>query len=430
MQKTIFLLVVILLLQAAQAREQQSAQKERTARELYREADEYISRNIALGRRPSLELMGDLKTKQKEIAGRNAAELAARSNRTPTDNFYLGLLYHLAEDQQKALDTMKKFLRDNPEFEVSGLQSARAIIASNALRLKQLDEAEKIVAEYANNQPQSVENRYAIETDLAYALFKAKQYDRVPGHARAAFEAVKQIRTLRSSDVYERDDRLMNLSSLMADAFNQLKRKDDALNAIRDLKDLSLDLPSANLYRAVREKLRRMGKWNEADSLVEAEKAKYESPELAINHWLDEEQFKLADLRGNVVVLDFWATWCGPCHRTFPKLSRWHEKYKDKGLIVIGATEFYGEHDGVKMTSEEEIRYLNQFRKKYRLNYHIGVGKGRVNSFNYGVKGIPTTLLIDRRGMVRFISVGVSDDELSLLDGMVDKLVKETGGNF
>jgi hypothetical protein len=266
MQKTIFLLVVILLLQAAQAREQQSAQKERTARELYREADEYISRNIALGRRPSLELMGDLKTKQKEVAGRNAAELAARSNRTPTDNFYLGLLYHLAEDQQKALDTMKKFLRDNPEFEVSGLQSARAIIASNALRLKQLDEAEKIVAEYANNQPQSVENRYAIETDLAYALFKAKQYDRVPGHARAAFEAVKQIRTLRSSDVYERDDRLMNLSSLMADAFNQLKRKDDALNAIRDLKDLSLDLPSANLYRAVREKLRRMGKWNEADS--------------------------------------------------------------------------------------------------------------------------------------------------------------------
>src|SRR5215475_5543408 len=89
-RKPIFTLsLAIILLTAQAASEQPSTRQERTSSELYREADEYIRRKIVPGRQLSPEMLGMLKDQQKEIARRNATELSARSNRTPSDNYYL-----------------------------------------------------------------------------------------------------------------------------------------------------------------------------------------------------------------------------------------------------------------------------------------------------------------------------------------------------
>ena len=100
----------------------------------------------------------------------------------------------------------------------------------------------------------------------------------------------------------------------------------------------------------------------------------------------------LADFKGKVVLLDFWATWCAPCRQTIPHLEALHKKYKDQGLVVIGINN-ETDHDKVKAFARDRISYIILLDANKQFQ-------------EYGISGIPTAFYIDRAGKINYTEVG------------------------
>ena len=103
-------------------------------------------------------------------------------------------------------------------------------------------------------------------------------------------------------------------------------------------------------------------------------------------------------LRGRVVLIDFWATWCGPCKKASPVMQRLHTTYGSKGLTVIGAN--------VEDSGSDATPLVQKYRKEHKYTYTFTVGNEKLSQA-WGVEGIPTFYLIDKKGIVRKITVGV-----------------------
>jgi len=117
--------------------------------------------------------------------------------------------------------------------------------------------------------------------------------------------------------------------------------------------------------------------------------------------------FNLSQFKGKPVVLVFWATWCPPCRREIPALKGLYETYTAKGVQVITVTINYRQN-------EQDVI---QFRQKYELPYLILWDKENKVSDAWGVDGIPTNFVLDRKGIVRFRSNGLDEDLVQALEG-------------
>ena len=103
-------------------------------------------------------------------------------------------------------------------------------------------------------------------------------------------------------------------------------------------------------------------------------------------------QVSLSDFKGKVVVLNFWATWCGPCREEIPHMDALYKQYKEQGLVVIGINA-EANHKNVEKFAEAKMSYTVLLD---------GEAQGR----EYGVTGIPCTFYVDRKGIVRHRDVG------------------------
>lgn len=113
----------------------------------------------------------------------------------------------------------------------------------------------------------------------------------------------------------------------------------------------------------------------------------------------------LADLKGKVVVVDFWASWCGPCQMVMPTLEKIHEQYADKGVVVLAVNTWDKLEDCQKF-----LKNHPEYKMNVLLN-QTGSPDDSVATKLYGVHGIPTTLFIDKDGIVRTYAIGAHPPE-------------------
>jgi len=126
---------------------------------------------------------------------------------------------------------------------------------------------------------------------------------------------------------------------------------------------------------------------------------------------IDNEEITLSKLKGKVVLIDFWATWCPPCKNSIPVFTKLYNKFHEQGFIVLGI-------------GLEEKTPLENYRNQHNIPYPILIGNKEV-ARAYGVQGIPHIVIIDKKGKIRKTQVGFVPEIESMFEVFIDSLLKE-----
>ena len=141
---------------------------------------------------------------------------------------------------------------------------------------------------------------------------------------------------------------------------------------------------------------------------------------------MDEKKVNLSDLKGKVVILDFWASWCGPCQVSMPGLEKIYQQIKDKGVVVLSLNTWDQKPDFKEwMGKNAGTKYHFNFVRDPAEGDRAGIRKASIAKRLYKVPGIPTMYVIDREGKIAGSFVG-SGNEQSLVDILAKLNIKAT----
>lgn len=129
------------------------------------------------------------------------------------------------------------------------------------------------------------------------------------------------------------------------------------------------------------------------------------------------QSLTLKSLRGKVVLIDYWATWCGPCRHATPTMQALHKKFYKQGLRVVG----------MSLDDSTTLSHVKPFMRKYGMTYAVAASPAanRKAAIAYRVDGIPSQYLIDKHGIVRWSQAGYSPTEGAELTQMIKLLLAE-----
>ncbi|TFW04899.1 TlpA family protein disulfide reductase [Oxalobacteraceae bacterium OM1] len=127
-------------------------------------------------------------------------------------------------------------------------------------------------------------------------------------------------------------------------------------------------------------------------------------------------QVKLDDLRGKLVYLDFWASWCGPCRRSFPWMNDMQSRYGAQGLQIVGVN--------VDASHADAVDFLSTLPARFAVGFDA---EGAVAA-RYGIKGMPSTVLVGPDGKVVATHVGFNDDDKPQLEALIKQHLPSAEG--
>jgi peroxiredoxin len=145
------------------------------------------------------------------------------------------------------------------------------------------------------------------------------------------------------------------------------------------------------------------------DTLIPADQRK-PAPDFTLND-TQGQSVRLSGYKGKVVLLDFWATWCGACQFEVPWYSEFSKKYGDKGLAVVGVS-----------MDKDGLTAVKPYMEQKKMDYTVVLGSDDL-VLPFGLKTIPVTWLIDRDGKVAVAHVGMVDKDS--FEGNIQKLLQE-----
>jgi len=431
----------------------------RTVKEMFDEANAYNKTKFAEFEQKKVPVSDSLiqqtQRERKQLAAKYAAIVSKRTDLTSEDTYYLGMLHWIADNLDGTRDTFTKYLAADG-LPPDRSQDSRAILAVVYARQKQFQAADKSLTDYLKNTPVRLSQRGQIESEIAKGLVAAGDLTGASPHAEGAYAAYKSIAAdpaLRDKTVDEVIDSGVFLFKIQRDLGLTVK----ADTTLEDMRKSAIALQATSLwYIAVDKQISygiETGRKTHALAAFATATSQFEkdfpnrnqeylqklkkrerqyrllgeaAPELTVvDRYFAGTPHTLADLRGKVVLLDFWATWCMPCIEAFPTMLEWKQDFEAQGLSMIGLTRYYGMAEGFPVDNAAEVDFLKRFVRSHGLTYDFAVAKDETNHRTYGAAVIPTAVLIDRKGIVRYIESGSSSYRLDEMREMIVKLLAE-----
>jgi thiol:disulfide interchange protein DsbD len=394
------------------------------------------------------------------------------------DAYYAGMLWMLYDSQAEKDDDTAEMTEVAKNLEAylaspdpqRNAESAEANLIAAYASLKRFDEAVTKFEEFAKhyqwrskiNDVRTYYTNFEFATaELVRALAEAKRW---PDLEKVARSSLTYWENRRSNDGGE----VADTASYLVEALEAQKKNDELAKVREDvskkLHDGDKMMTMVDLVRT-RRQVEALEKTDPAAALKVLEAAKdlytkaewerdYDTterrlklhnqpaPGLEGDAWVNSEPLTLAGLRGKVIVLDFWMTWCGPCRASFPRMEAFAKRHADKGVVLIGVTEnqgyvlnkegkqLRGEKDA-KLTWDEEIPLIKQFVKDFDITVPVSIGRVPTDTKekypsapmlqDYGVPFYPSVAVIDRKGIVRFIGYA----EEKAFEALITKLEGE-----
>lgn len=439
----------------------ESASNDRTAKELFAEVNEYNKKKFAEYEQKKVPYSERLRIKteneRKQLSAKYAAVVTERKPTLPDDLYYGGMLHWLAENLDGTAEMLTKYVASEPGTD-DRRQNARAILVFTNAKQKNVANAVAFLEQYEKTGPTKISETWRMNTEIAKAYLAANEYEKASAYANKGYAAAKELMRDASVSVNPLDAAL-DVAMLAFEAYRNAGKINEADDVLIDLRKTALSTGKALFFFYAADKLithqietgrkplametflsslveagkgiALKGERNEAIDRLKSREKHYKmlsepAPEIfGVDKWFPGTPTTLANLKGKVVLLDFWATWCGPCFDAFPHFAEWHQDFADKGLVILGVTRYYGHAEQKSVDEPSEILFLKRFREKYKLPYDFVVTKDQQFLWTYGATALPTTVLIDRKGRVRYFETGSSPSRLEEMRVMMLKLLNE-----